>query len=237
MNVINISTISTNISTNAAGLFSGSGAIKHLALDNLPFNWFDAVVVIVLVVGVRRGQKRGMSEELLPLLQWLALVFLCGFFCEPVGRAIAGSSDLGLLISRILAYLGLAIGITIIFSFIKRLVGGKLMGSDVFGRGEYYLAMPAGMVRFACILVSILALLNARYYSPEEIAKANQYQKENFNSDLFPTLQTAQYTIFEKSLAGPFIKQYLGFLLIKPTPIQQDKPKPSELDHMDMHKR
>ena len=112
-----------------------------------------------------------------------------------------------------------------------------MTGSDIFGRGEYYLAMPACMVRFACILVSMLALLNARYYSPEEIANANQYQKENFNSDLFPTPQTLQYTIFEKSFTGPYIKQYLGFLLIKPTPPRKEKPKPSDVDHLDMHNR
>ena len=43
-------------------------------LDKLPFNWFDFVLVVVLVVGVFRGRKHGMSEELLPLLKWLAIL-------------------------------------------------------------------------------------------------------------------------------------------------------------------
>ena len=31
-------------------------------LDKLPINWFDFAVVIILLLGVSRGRKNGMSE-------------------------------------------------------------------------------------------------------------------------------------------------------------------------------
>ena len=46
-----------------------------------------------------------------------------------------------------------------VFALFKHSVGGKLLGSDVFGRGEYYLGMGSGMLRFGCVLLAVLALL------------------------------------------------------------------------------
>ena len=56
--------------------------IPNLALDNLPVNWFDAVVLGMLIIGFFRGRKRGMSKELLPLLKWVSLVLVCGFWYQ-----------------------------------------------------------------------------------------------------------------------------------------------------------
>src|SRR5690242_21183065 len=48
--------------------------------DALPisFNWFDLVVVVVLLFGLFRGRRNGMAKEILPLMQWLVLVPVCG---------------------------------------------------------------------------------------------------------------------------------------------------------------
>ena len=48
-----------------------------MSLDQLPINLFDLVVIAVLAVGIFRGRKHGMSEELLSLLKWLAILFGC----------------------------------------------------------------------------------------------------------------------------------------------------------------
>jgi len=189
-----------------------------MSLDKLPFNWFDLVIVIVLLVGIQRGRKRGMSEELLPLIKWLAIAFGAALVYEPVGRMIAdGSPVFDLLFSYLMAYLGAALVIAILFAGIKRLLGGKLLGSDVFGRNEYYLGMLAGMARYTCMLVAALALLNARFFTPAEVQAENNYQQDVYGSNFFPTLHTLQSQVFERSLAGPWIKQQLGFLLIRPT--------------------
>jgi hypothetical protein len=99
----------------------------------------------------------------------------------------------------------------------KHSVGGKLLGSDVFGRGEYYLGMVSGFVRFACIIVTALALLNARYYTQTEVRAMEKFQDDVYGSNYFPTLHTFQSIVFDKSISGSWIKQNLDFLLIKPT--------------------
>jgi hypothetical protein len=94
---------------------------------------------------------------------------------------------------------------------------GKLVGSDVFGSGEYYLGMIAGLVRYTCILVFGLALLNARLYSEKEISDDLKFQNDVYGSDFFPKMYSVQEDVFKKSFAGPHIRDELGFLLIKST--------------------
>lgn len=193
-------------------------------------NWFDVVVLLVLLFGLQRGRKRGMSEEVLTMLRWVGLVVVCGVFYERFGSRIASrSSVFDHLQGYLIAYVGLALGVAIVFSIIKRILGGKLVGSDAFGRGEYYLGMLAGVIRFACIIIAVLALLNARYYRPEEIKAMDLYQKDVYGSDFFPTLSTVQRQVFQDSFIGPYIKTNLSFLLIRPT-----IPEHKELHHRDV---
>lgn len=186
-------------------------------LDMLPFNWFDIAVALMLLVGIVRGRKRGMSEECLTMLKWAALVILCAIAYEPIGLGLASIAPFSRLFCFILAYIAVGLAVTSVFLLLKRAVSGKLVGSDIFGRGEYYLGMPSGMVRFACILLAGLALLNARLYRSEEIKAMAKFQHDNYGSQFFPTLQTVQEQVFVKSLIGPQIKKNLDFLLIKPT--------------------
>ncbi len=191
---------------------------------NLPFNWFDLVVVVVLIVGLRQGRKHGMSEELTRLLKWLAIAFGCAFAYEPLGTLIANGSVFDLLGGYLMAYIGSALIITGLFALLKKAMGEKFVGSDVFGRTEFYLGMIAGMVRFSCILIFALALLNARSYNSAEIRADRKYQNDLYGSDFFPKLYSLQAQVFDSSLAGPWIKQNLSFLLIKPT-----EPKTKEI--------
>jgi len=195
-----------------------------MTLEQLPFNAFDFALVAILVFGVFRGRKHGMSEELMSLIKWVLIVLACGFLYEPIGQAMAAQSPFSLLACYLFVYSGLALLILGIFALLKHQLGGKLVGSDIFGRGEYYLCMGSGMVRFACMVLAGLALLNARYFSPAEVQAITNYQTDVYGSTFFPGLHSAQATVFERSLTGPYIKQYLGFLLIKPT-----KPENKEL--------
>jgi len=184
---------------------------------NLPFNWFDLLVVVVVFVGLSRGRKHGMSEELVSLFKWLAILFGCAALYQPVGSAIATSSVFNTLWGYLIAYIGIALIIAALFAVFKTAIGGKMVGSDVFGRSEFYLGMIAGMVRFCCLLIVGLALLNARAYNSAEIHADVKYQNDLYGSTFFPKLYTVQAQVFENSLAGPWIKTNLSFLLIKPT--------------------
>ena len=195
----------------------------------LPFNWFDLLVLIVLIVGMSRGRKHGMSEELIQMLKWLAIMFGCAIVYQPLGTAIANASVFSLLAAYLMAYLGTALIIAALFAMVKHVAGGKLVGSDVFGRSEFYLGMLAGMVRFSCMLIVALALLDAREYSKAEIRADVKYQNDVYGSTFFPKLYNVQGQVFDSSLSGPWLKTNLAFLLITPTEPQTKEIKRKEM--------
>ena len=189
-----------------------------MSLDQLPVNLFDFLLLAFLVAGVLRGRKLGMSGELLSLLKWLAILTGCALVYQPIGQMFAQSTGIfSMLASYLTAYIVVAFVIFALFALIHRGLGGKLVGSDLFGSSEYYLGMGSGLVRFGCIALALLALLNARYFNATEIRAEENFQKDVYGSHFFPTLHGVQSTVFEKSLTGPWIRENLGFLLIKPT--------------------
>jgi uncharacterized membrane protein required for colicin V production len=189
-----------------------------MSLDNLPINMFDLILVAVLAAGLARGRKHGMSQELLLLLKWLVIVIGCAAVYEPVGQLFSQSTGLfGLLASYLMVYILAALLVVGLFALLKNSLGGKLLGSDIFGQSEYYLGMVSGLVRFICIMLAALALLNARYYTQAEVRAMEKFQDDVYGSNYFPTLHSIQAAVFEKSLTGPWIKKNLDFLLIKPT--------------------
>jgi hypothetical protein len=111
------------------------------------------------------------------------------------------------------------------FSILERRWAPKLEGSDIFGRGEYFLGMGSGMIRFGCILMVSLSLLNAREFTPVELKAMEQYQEEAYGSHIFPGLHSIQKQVFENSLTGPWIKEDMRFLLITPTGVNRKSTK------------
>jgi len=194
------------------------------------FNWFDTALVLFLVAGAFRGRKRGMSQELLPLLMWVTLVAVCGFFYRPVAEMIASETVASLLSASYMAYLGMALVVAIVFAIINRQLGGKIVGSDMFGKSEYYLGIISGMVRFACIVLFGLSLLNARSFTQKEIDARNRFVQQNYSNDFFPSLFQVQDQIFKESFAGPMIHSQLGCVLIDPVAAESKPLKRKELD-------
>src|SRR5260370_17049966 len=109
-----------------------------------------------------------MWEELLGLVKWIAILVVCALVYEPLGKIFAGST-FSLVSGYVMAYIAAALVVLALFAGLKRGLGGKLLGSDLFGKAEYYLGMGSGLVRFTCMLLVALALLNPRYFSPEDL--------------------------------------------------------------------
>jgi uncharacterized membrane protein required for colicin V production len=189
-----------------------------LSFDKIPFNWFDLLVLIMIVFGLVQGRKRGLSLEVFTMLFWLMVVIVCAFTYMPLGDVLSGVAPFGLLNCYLVSYLAVAGTLALVYFPIKRALAAKMIDADSFGSAEYYVGMPAGAVRFACILLALLALLNARYYTNEELAISAKYQKENYGSEFFPGLNTLQADVFDRSLTGHAVKEHLDVLLIKPTP-------------------
>ena len=194
---------------------------------NLAFGYFDAMVLIWLVVGLLRGRKLGMTQELLPVSKWVAIVLLGGYFNQPLGAFIrqntAGAFDAQW--SAITAYALIALVLALFFSLLKHWLGDKLTGSDVFGRYEYYAGMLAGLVRFACMLLVLLALMHSRVVSRAELDAINAQMKKNLE-DIHPPIYMygcIEQAVFSQSVSGGFVQTKLSDLLL-PTVAPPERP-------------
>jgi uncharacterized membrane protein required for colicin V production len=186
-------------------------------MKSFGLSWVDFMVVVILLFGVVRGRKRGMSEELLDIIKWALIVVVAGILYEPTGKFLSQVSVFSLLSSYLFTYTGIALVIFIIFAFVRKRIGEKLMSSDTFGSGEYYLGMAAGAFRYFCIVLVAMAFLNARYYSPSEIKASARYQQDNFGSQFFVTMPDLQREVFDDSLCGRAAQSFLHVVLIRPT--------------------
>lgn len=185
-------------------------------LGSFTLTWFDLMVLALIAWGIFRGRKRGMSEELLDVFQWLCIVVIGALVYSPIGKALSKFAGMSLLLANILAYTTIAIAIKMAFTAVKKSVGEKLVHSDAFGRFEYYLGMLAGTIRCLCVLIFVLSFLHAKYISDAERAATARMQAENFGSISFPTMGSLQQTIFYESHAGKFIRKNLRDQLIQP---------------------
>jgi len=195
---------------------------------NLAFSYVDAIVLAWLVVGLLRGRKHGMTQELLPVLKWVGIVLLGGYFNQPLGAFIrenTAGSFTGLW-SLITAYVLIALIVTLVFALLKHWLGDKLTGSDLFGRYEYYSGMLAGLVRFTCMLLAVLAVMHSRIVTRAELDAINAQMKKNLD-DIHPPRYlygSVEQAIFSQSISGKFVQENLPDILI-PTITPQEAPK------------
>ena len=156
----------------AAPVAQSPSWIDSLKGGNLPFNWFDIAVLVVLGVCFTRGRKHGMSEEMMYMFQWMLMIAGGAYFYEAGGNWLADVCPVSHLAAYVIAYFTIVLGIRLVYLIIKRLVGGKLIGSNVFGPMEYYLGMVGVIVRFACVIIFFLAMLAESNRIPFDIPEA-----------------------------------------------------------------
>src|SRR5258708_8858083 len=103
-----------------------SAADVQPVVKQMTLGWFDAVVVIGLAFGIFRGRRNGMSQELLPLLQWLILVPLCGFLYPMAGQFFINIFRWSKLTSYICGYITLALVVVLIFCVLRKVFAERL---------------------------------------------------------------------------------------------------------------
>jgi len=208
--------------------------------QHFAFNWFDVALVFVLAFGFWRGRKRGLTKELLPSLQWLAILLGAGLghvfladWLQHMGlvKPVFGKTFNERTAALMTSYLAIMLVIFIVFTLLKRKFNPKLEGSNRFGSSEYYLGIIAGLVRYACMVLVALALLNAPFYTPADIAAAKAYNNRwyggglnGYSGDFIPSVDEVQVSVFKQSLIGPLIKDNLSMLLINTTAAGGGKP-------------
>ena len=207
-----------------------AAATQHIAPGKMLFNWFDVALLLVVAFGFWRGRRNGMTKEFLPVSLWLAIVIGGALGYQPLGdlfiqqgyiKSVFGKSITEQTAAYLSSYLIIVTVVFIVFSFIKRKLKPRLEGSNLFGSSEYYFGMVAGVLRYACMVIFALALLNAPYYSQADVMAAKAYNNRNFggglagySGDFFPTISELQISVFKDSLTGPFLKDNLSVLLI-----------------------
>lgn len=185
--------------------------------STIPVNWFDFVVLAFVVIGILRGRSRGMSQEVLDLLMWLGIIIGGAIGYKPVASIIVAKTQLELMWAYVLGYLGIVLVVLILKSLIENAIRDKLLHSDLFGSLEYPLGMISGAIRYLCMLLMVLALINAKLVTAEERAEESRKMKEELGKEYFPTFGQIQYSIFNESLSGKIIKDKLGWCLIEST--------------------
>jgi uncharacterized membrane protein required for colicin V production len=197
---------------------------------HLAFNWFDGALILLLAFAFWHGRKRGMSKELLPTLQWLAILLGAGLghifladWIQKEGwvRQVFGNHFNERTAALMTSYLSIMFVIFVVFVALRRKFTSKLEGSNFFGGNEYYWGIAAGVIRYVSLMLVALALLNAPLYSASEIAASKAYNNrwyggglKDYNGDFIPTVYEVQDAVFKQSLVGPLIKHNLSVLLI-----------------------
>jgi Colicin V production protein len=185
-----------------------------LIITNMKFDYFDIFAISWLIIGLFWGRKKGISQELLPLMQWLAIVTAGGLLYEPFGSFLHHHTFFSALWSYITAYLLIAAVVHVIYFWLKQVLGPKLGEKNLFGTSEFYLGMTAGAMRFGCMLLAVMALMNSRIVSEAELAKTEKFQKENFSDIRFPTYGGFQQDVLFKSFLGSWARSNLKTVLI-----------------------
>ena len=170
--------------------------------SKLTVNYVDFIVVVWLIVGLFYGRKRGMTQEILPTIQWVAIVVVSGLFYRPLAQLIRQYARFDSLWSNITGYLLVAFAVHLVYLWAKHLIHQKLIGTDMFGRMEYYFGMAAGVIHFGCILLMGFALLNARIVTQAELAKTEKAQSDAFSDIRFPTYGSIQQAFLFQSFTG-----------------------------------
>jgi uncharacterized membrane protein required for colicin V production len=183
-------------------------------LGKTQFNYFDGVVLVWLIIGLFVGRKKGMSQELLPLMQWIGIIVAGAFLYWPLSPFIHQYLQISTLWSCITGYLLVALGVHLIYKWFKQMFAEKLVEKDPFGRSEFYLGMVSGVLRYACMVLFAMALLNSRIESAAEKAQTEKFQAANFSDIRFPTYGEFQEDVLFKSFAGKLVESHLKPVLI-----------------------
>jgi hypothetical protein len=125
------------------------------------------------------------------LLKWVSLVVVCGIWYPLAAQLLVNTVQLSQVPSCIFGYLLLAFVVVLVFMFLKWLLASRLGDKILFGGGEYYLGMLSGMIRFACMLLAVLALLNAPVYTAQDIKKHEAYVKRGSAADCIAAISPA----------------------------------------------
>ena len=176
---------------------------------------FDIVVLVWLAIGLFRGWRNGISLEVLLLPQWAAAAAVGAVAYPYLGGLILHMSNCSMVAGARWGYLIPALIAYAVASRIRHLVGNRLADADLFGKAEFALGTIFGALRFSCMLLIVIALIDA-YLPAEWEARAKSARLEGMGSYTINPVQVQRDTLLN-SRTCRLARLYLKPALIWPS--------------------
>jgi len=179
-------------------------------------NWFDILCILGLIGGFFHGRKKGMSMEFMPMLQFLTIAGLAGWYHRDVAQLAARYTKWSPLVNSYVSYFIIALVICAIFGKPKTIIAEKLLEKGTFGTMEYYFGMVAGMIAAASLIFIFMALLHGQTIGEKQYLEREKKQIDNFGQSFFPSIAKIQRSVFQQSMAGKWLKDLARPFFIDP---------------------
>lgn len=133
----------------------------------LPYdaNWFDVIWAIALLFGLWSGLRCGMVGEIIRLSSWVLMVWLSVKFYEPAGDWIREKIKIEEEPARLMAFLGILLGVYIVSLLIRKLLAKWTKKSPAAAFLENFGGMMLGLVRMVLVM-SVLTIWLSLVRSP-----------------------------------------------------------------------
>lgn len=183
-----------------------------------PINWFDALLVGVIIFGVYRGKKTGALPQIFGFCQWTLMLVICSFLYAAPIRWLSKPCHMQPDVMGLIIYPIELAGVGSVLLFIRFLIERKVEKREAFGRCENYVAMLAGAARFFVILLTAMAWLSGCYVTENDLRDYKKSIDDNFGGIGLPAISMIHDDVFHGSFSGRFAKEYLKPVLMEAAP-------------------
>jgi uncharacterized membrane protein required for colicin V production len=197
-----------------------------MLFDQFRPSWFDWVALTLPIFGAWRGGRRGLSEELLPALQWVAILGLGALVAPFLGSGLARLTGLSPAIATSVAYLGLAGVLKLTFLGLARLLDAQRQKLH-FGAFEHFVGALLGTARYASMVLLCLAVAAGFDTANLRQSLSKTSREETFESLCGEVMVTLQQDIVERSITGVWARRDLNVLMLKPLPTAPNLSRPA----------
>jgi len=173
-------------------------------------NWFDALAVVFVGFTVWRGYHKGAAEELLPTMQWTAVVFAGAYTHQYFGQLLRTASGANLATCYATVYLGEVLVFLVVFRWLRKMLTDRIVAAQIFGKTEHVLGLVLAAVKSVAGVLLVVAILNAF-----DMAPTRKWLQKHGND---PTFQALALTISERIQRDIAIDSFSGGTLRKKFP-------------------
>lgn len=137
-------------------------------------NWFDLVIIGILVLSAIVSIFRGLIKEVLSLLIWVAAFWLAWTFVEPTAELFNPYIDLPSA-RHLIAFVALFLSALIVGGLINYLLGGLIKKTGL-GATDRFFGMFFGLLRGAVAVTALVFFLKATPLSQDPWWQASKLQ-------------------------------------------------------------